>query len=479
MMRRAVPILVLSLALIAISGAAQALQLTTSADSLTVRTGESSTIDLTVLSTIDDIFVVSVLGEQPWMSIPVHIQTKASIPTRTSLTFSPYITTQPSIYKLELGLFSPLTGDNLRKNLTVIVRVAEVAVENIEVTGNLQPTGFGEVEVFVKNYEQVPADVVLEIKAGPGDLLSSRDTISLNVREFEAVKKSFGIPECRPAGDYFVTAELFSKGTKIFSAVNNFTIPTKFIPKVVRNITQAGLRSEFEITVSNIGNLAGIAEVSESILGSLFFSGSQPTRIEGGTYKWLLSIDPCQSRAIRFQIDYTPIAVVIFAIIALWYVFFRMRTVRITKKILQKAIIEKGMEFTVGVDIKTYVKLKDIEIHDFVPAIFEVRDTPGIKPIRRRTSAGTELIWRFAELPSREERVLDYKIIPLFSVSGVIKLPAATATFTHLGRRIDRNSAQASLGMQIIKRVEHAETAFADILKKLRSGLKKPQKTEE
>ena len=211
-----------------------------------------------------------------------------------------------------------------------------------------------------------------------------------------------------------------------------------------------------------------MAEVSENILGSLFFSGDKPTRIDGGTYKWILNVEPCQSRIVRFRIDYTPIAAILFIIAAIWFILFRMRTVKVSKKILQKAVIEKGTEFTVGVDIKTHVKLKDLEVRDFVPSIFEVRDTPGIKPIKRRTSAGTELIWRFAELPAKEERILDYKIVPLFSVTGVVKLPAATITFTHFGRRITRSSAKASLGLQIIRNVEKIGDSFGNVFKKFR-----------
>ena len=442
-------------------------------ESVTIHAGEFPTIDLTITSNIDDVFVVATKGERPWMSIPIHIQANRSRITTATLSFSPFLLTAPSIYKLELALESLLTGRRLERNLSIVVRIAEIAIEKIQTTGTLEPNGFGEVELSIKNYEDASTDLVLDTIVGPTDLLRETEGLSLLPRGFIVLTKNFSIPKCQKAGEYIASSEITSRGRRIFTATDNFTIGSKFIPVTRRNVTQSVLQSNVEITVENLGNIPGIVEITEDVLGSLFFSGDQPTRIENGTYKWILEVQPCQTRTISYQVDYSSIAAAIFILLAAWYIFFRLRTVKIRKVILQKSKIEKGFEFTVGIDIKSHTKLRDVEVRDFIPGIFDVKDTPGIRPIKRRTPAGTELIWRFNEIHRREERVLDYKIIPLFSMSGTVRLPAATVTFTHFGRRITRSSAKASLGMEMMKVMGEAGHKAGNAGKKLKDVFRK------
>jgi len=168
-------------------------------------------------------------------------------------------------------------------------------------------------------------------------------------------------------------------------------------------------------------------------------------------FTWNLALATCESRTIRYSVDYSPLLALILLVFALWYIFFRMRTVRLKKIILQKQTVEKGTEFTVGVDLKTYVKVKDVEVRDFVPALFDVKEVPGVKPVKHKTAAGTELIWRFAQLYPYEERVLSYKIVPNFSITGHVTLPRSSVSFGHFGRKISRKSDATTIGLHMMK----------------------------
>lgn len=434
-------------------GSANAFEMVLSTDTVTVHTGEVKSIELGIVSPADDVVIFASPIEQPWMSMPTHLVVNASQQATAQITFAPFDKTEPKIYSSHLALQSLKTGERRERNITIIVRSAQVAIEKIIIGGELEPTGFGQLDVYVKNYETTPADVVLNINAT--GFLTSSDNFTLAPGEFTVVKHGFTIPDCQPPGEYSIHADVQFKGTKVFSTDQTFVIPERFIPVTIKNETQSGFKTDTLVTVKNAGNTEGIADYTDQILGSLFFSGDKPARTDDG-FKWFLNMAACETRTIHYQIDYTPIPVGLFVIFALWYIFFRLRTVRVTKRILQRATIEKGIEFTVGIDVKSWINAKDIEIRDFVPSLFEVRDTPGIKPIRRKTEAGTELLWRFKSFTPHEERILDYKIIPLFSISGEVNLPRAAVSFGYIGRRMTKHSPSTKLGLNFVENVERA-----------------------
>jgi len=441
-------------------GAANAFEMVTSTDTIVVRTGETKSIDIGLVSAIDDILIVASPIEHPWMTVPTHIPIVANQSASMKITFSPFNSTEPKIYRFGLVLQSLKTRELSEKNLTIVVHSAQVAIEKVDVSGELEPNGWGQLDMYVKNYEQSPADVVL--KANVKGFLNYSERMTLAAGEFRIVKRGFVIPECQASGKYTASSELEFQGIRVFSADNDFTVVEKPVMTISKNETHSWLRTETVVTIRNIGNTNGVAEYSDQIFGSLFFSGDKPTRIDD-QYRWAINVDACQTKVIRYYIDYTIIPAVLFVILALWYVFLHLRTIRIKKMILQKAKIEKGMEFTIGIDVKSWVNAQNVEIRDFVPSLFEVRDTPGIKPIRRRTEAGTELIWRFKELRPYEERLVDYKIVPMFGVSGHVDLPRANVSFRYFAHTIVKRSHVTTLGFKMAEKVERAND-FVDWL---------------
>lgn len=456
--------------LVAFAGAASAFEMVLSTDSITVHTGETKTVELAVVSASDDVVIFATPIEQPWMSMPTHLFVNASQQVSALLTFSPYARTEPGTYKFLLALQSLKTSERRERNITIVVHSAQVAIEKMVISGALEPAGWGQLDIYLKNYENSSSDIALGVKTD--GFLNYTDNVTLDAGGFTIVKRGFAIPECQRAGEYAVRADVQFQGTQVFSAEQPFVIAEKFAPAITKNETGNIFRADTLVTIKNVGNIEGVAEYSDNILGALFFSGDKPTKTDGA-FNWTLNVGVCQTRTIRYQIDYTPIPVALFVIFGLWYIFFRLRTVRVTKRILQKARIEKGFEFTVGIDTKSWVNAKDVEIRDFVPSLFEVRDTPGIKPIKRRTEAGTELIWRFKDLRPYEERILDYKIIPLFGISGHVNLPRTVVSFRYLGRHITKSSPPTVLGLKLVEHVERAGDLADRLSSLLKTALKK------
>jgi len=456
--------------LAAFTASANAFEMVLSTDSLIVHTGETKTIDLAVVSAADDVIIFATPIEQPWMSMPTHIPVSASQQATAKLSFAPFDRTEPGAYKFLLALQSLKTGERRERNITITVSVAEVAIERIVIGGALEPNGYGQLDIHVKNYEEKTADIIVDVDAA--NFLKFTETLMLAPGEFKTIKRGFNIPECQASGEYIVHADVKSKNVDVFSVDQAFVIPEKFMQVTSINQTQSGFRSDTVVTIKNVGNIDGIAEYSEHILGVLFFAGDRPARTDDG-FRWFLNMDACETRTIHYQVDYTPIPVTLFVLFAIWYVFFRLRTIHVKKRILQKATIEKGLEFTVGIDVKSWITGKEVEIRDFVPSLFEVRDTPGIKPVKRKTEAGTELVWRFKSFVPYEERILDYRIVPLFGISGEIDLPRVVVSFNYLGRRITKRSPATKLGLKFTEHVKRAGDFFSGIGELVGKALKK------
>lgn len=456
--------LILSVALLAFfAGNAAAFTMSVSEHSVSVHTGEIKVVALTISSPIDDIIVFSVPIEQPWMSIPTHLPILANETKTTDITFSPLERTQPSIYKLDLLAEAIRAREKGEQNITISVRSSQVAVEKLDVSGSLEPSGWGQITLYIKNYENSSTTALLNLSVS--EFLNWSDELTLAPGEFKVIQRGFTIPECQRSGEYAVSANVYVQENHVFSANDKFVIPEKFIQTVGENVTTSGLSTKSVITIKNIGNIEGVAEYSQIIPGALFFTGDQPTSTDNA-FKWILNVGACQSRVVRYTVDYTIIPEALIVIFALWYVFFRLRTVRISKRILQKAKIEKGIEFTVGIDVKSWVNAKNVEIRDFVPSLFEVRNGSGIKPTLHKSEAGTELVWGFKEFGRHEERILDYKIVPMFEINGRVMLPKANVNFSHLHQRISKSSNVAHLGLHLVEPIENAGK-IADFLSKL------------
>jgi hypothetical protein len=457
--------------LLAFAGAASAFEVSIQPKQLTVRAGGNATFDLIIASGLNETLVVSPKGEQPWVTTPTTVEVLAGIPKVEIVHIQPYIWSKPKIYFVEYGLQSMETVEKKFTNLTVIIRVADINIEKVDIKGSLEPSGFGEASFFVKNLENATVTALLktavEDREGSLKLFSNEEALVMEPFEFRILRQRFELPECIPSGEYFLRSTLVSKDADVFYTEDPFAVPAKFATKTTRQEGGTGLRTDVSVTVKNVGNVPGTAEVKENVFGSLFFSGDTPSDTSDG-FRWDLALGTCESKTIRYSVDFSPLLAIILLAFALWYIFFRMRTLRLKKIVLQRQVVEKGVEFTIGVDLKTYVKVKDVEVRDFVPALFEVKEAPGIKPIRHKTTAGTELIWRFPMLYPYEERVLAYKIVPGFSVTGHVMLPRSSVSFSYFGRRILRKSDTTGIGLHLMKGAPDLDQSIKEGLGKVR-----------
>ncbi len=437
-------VLVMSLALLPV---VHAFDFKLSSDNVAVSAGDIASVEVLMSSNIDDFLVFSIDNMPSWATIPTNIPVLSSEPAKAAIYFAPYNSTKPTSYKMIVSLESLKTGQITSKNLTVIVKKSNIAIEDISASGDLTPNGNVTVTFYIKNYEnkRLGTEVSYKVTSPEGyNILSSSEILTFDSKEFKPVDKFLTIPECSKAGVYKVHADVIEGENVLYTIDDSFNVESKFSTDVQKVQKSDLLKTTTIITIKNTGNVPGKAVVSEDVWGSLFFSGDTPDS-SNETYRWSIPLDVCETKSVKYSIDYSPIPIALIAALALFYIIFRLRTVGMRKYIMQKKMVEKGEEFTVGIEFKSHSSINNVEIRDFIPSVFKVVDSG--KATRHTTESGTELIWKFSELKRGEERIVSYKIVPLFTVVGSVKLPRASISFKYLGKSTTKKTERVYLGI--------------------------------
>lgn len=418
----------------------------------------SKQIDITVKSDINDTFLINAVDIKPWMTLGTSSLT---VPAGGSEKFNFYVAPTKDLmlglHKITLNIESVSTGESIEKAIFVkLIKGETLEIEKIVVTGDLQPTGTVTAEIYIKNFKTTTVqDVAVSgsIKS-TFSLLDFSDVIDrIDPDQSFIIKKELILEKYAPPGTYYVEATLFDPALGPQSLRQDFTVAQRAIINEQKQKIPFGFGYTKIITITNDGNkMKEDYTVTDALsdFDSTFYFGDKPSSANGGMYYWkLFNMKPGDERTITYTINYLPLLLfIIFIIIAVWYLIFKLCTLRIKKYIMQKKIIEHGSEFTVGVNIKNSSgrAVKDIHIHDFVPSVFSVKDTPGVAPKKKKTGVGIELSWRIAELKHGEERIFSYKIIPVFGVTGVMRLPPAVVNFTRGKKRKKNSSWPAKIG---------------------------------
>ncbi len=427
-------------------------------ETIFVPIGTSRQVDFNIFSAKTEDISFTLLDTRPWISqSSPQVKVSGDSPGVVSLYITPFDSTQPSVYRFTL-LFESSTGEEQKKFVFVgIEKFDLVEVEKVEVSGNFKPNGQVKVVAFLKNYK---SNVVQDIKVtssinSPTSKLIEFDQFidDMDPGETKNVSYSFTLPKQSESGSYSANVRITADG------VTREKARTFLVIKEAQFTKEASQRPSIFgftrlTTVTNIGNTNDDAVVTEMLspIDSAFYSGPTPNLVKGSEFTWILSnIRPGESRTLEYKVDYSPLFLFIAVIIiATWIFLFKVRTVRIRKFMLEKKFIEEGEQFTVGVEIKnaTGRKLENAEVKDFVPSVFNIKEGEGPKPTKKKTAAGTELTWKLKDLHNNEERILSYKILPIFGVHGTLRLPQASAHFERGKKPVEIKSLYTTIGIE-------------------------------
>lgn len=457
-MKRVLPVIVIMLILL-FGGATHAFTLSFPEKTVNVPTVGSRDVIITLSSDSAETVAVNLIDSKTWTSLDENLV--RLVPGETKdvvLTVSPFQGTTIGLYKVTLIAESLATKQKVLKDIFINVYKGEVVdIEKIVVSGDTRPTGNVSITVFVKNYKTVPSNEVIisaVVSSSSRKVFDFTEVIdSINPDQKVSRTRQFVLERYADAGTYRIGATLLA-GNEIKEVTQTFTVAAKPVIITTEESTPLAFGFSKKITIRNDGNAeADTVTITNAIsaVESVFYSGNLPSKIEDGQYIWLVrGIAAGEVITIEYKIDYTSLFMFILAIIILgWVLFFKLRTVRIKKYIIQKKELEEGEEFTVGIEVRNASgrKKDEIVVRDFVPPVFDFKSAQTPEPTRKKTAAGIELTWKLKDVHHREERLVSYKIVPVFGVHGTIRLPRTSATFKQNKREMTNRSTFAVIGI--------------------------------
>jgi hypothetical protein len=451
--------------------AAEEVSLSLSTKILTVYTGETKSVDITIKNNqaVKDSFSISIFPPYRYGIIPSL--------ERYSLTLEPGESKTVKIYfeipecAEETSISFALTvkstkNENVSDSENLILEtIRKFGVCIHEVKLNKQALEPGEsliLDVSLKNPSENPSQPVsLHIS-----LLLDKEIVgkfddyieTIEGKSSKTISHIFPIGKYQAPGSYDVEILLKDKyGTIVSQKKLQFKVLTinaserlNYLP--LTKTTKYGILVQtIEITVKNEGNVpTGSLYISEAIptfMKVFFFPKKEPMMEEPKDnriiYTWAVpSLNPGESYTITYEIstwNAVLIAVVLVVIIA--YAFVSIFSVSIEKK--HKAIgpITKEREITIMLEVKNRSRneIRDVIVRDFVPGIATVIEKfDTLRPTLRKIANGTELVWKINSLAPGDERILTYRIKPIVDIVGTLKLPKAYLKFMDKKKEIKK-----------------------------------------
>jgi len=452
-------LLVIGFILLLMVGTSFAFSLNVPSRTISVPAGGAKEVQINITSQKVDDIVFSFSDSKTWVSMDIqHTVLNVSETKYMKVFISPPISIQLGLYRVGIIAESLTTDEKEERDLYINVERGErIYIEKITATGKLEPAGYVDIETYLKNYMKTTVqDIAMRmiVYSPKGEILDYGTTINkLDPMESKVVGKTIYFNKSADSGTYFIDVLITYLDEKE-TLEQTFTVVERSIMSTTHEKFSLLLGYGQTIKVRNDGNEIGNETVIEDISGfdAIFFSGDEPSKKIDGKYFWDFSdMEPAEERSITYQVDYSPLFLFILAVIvAWWYFFYKYRTLRIRKFIMQRKYIKEGEEFTVGIELHNGLgkKMKELTIRDFVPPIFKIKPGAGPAPKMKTTNIGTELIWKLSDLKRREDRILSYKITPMFGVHGVISLPSAYAEFTFNKMKAKNMSNITKLGVR-------------------------------
>ncbi|MBS3050779.1 MAG: hypothetical protein J4400_01385 [Candidatus Aenigmarchaeota archaeon] len=447
------------MAILLLSAPSFAFIVTVPDETINVAIGSSRQIDIRVDSGIPEDIQFTILDPKPWITQDTtRIRLNGDETKDLRIFVTPSADTQPSVYRISLLAESLISGETQKKFIFININKLDIVdVERVIISGNFTPTSQIVILTTIKNYKARTVQnirVTSSISAPSSKLIEFEQNIdSLDSGETKNFTYTFTLPPRSESGLYTILTMVSAEG-ETSEKTRTFTVlsQAQFAKESKKEPLVFGYKKS--TTVTNIGNSEDDALLTETLSGldAAFYSGEQPTTMKGSEFAWLLKdIKPGESRTMAFRVDYSPLFLFIIVIlIAGWVFFFKVRIIKVKKFILEKKFIEEGEEFTVGVEIanSTGKKVENATVKDFVPSVFEIKEGEGPKPARKKTAAGTELVWKIKDIHKNEERILSYKIMPVFGVHGRIRLPQASVSFHRGKKEMEIRSPYTSIGIE-------------------------------
>ncbi|RLJ09457.1 MAG: hypothetical protein DRP15_03715 [Candidatus Aenigmatarchaeota archaeon] len=291
-------------------------------------------------------------------------------------------------------------------------------------------------EVELQSTKKKNINVIFELRDSNGNLIDW-SPVYVTFAGKENISTTFVLSPYLLAGEYTVVA--YVEGTDLRTAKSFYIEPVHNVVEI-KEEKVSPLYKEVKITVRNDGNVLE-RNYTASYESSIDFMTGMLTKpqnciVSGDVLRCTKVIDeirPGEEKTITYRVDYWPTYMVylVMALIVIGLIgfsFFKATSPKIKKK-----RVKRGEDtHTIILEIKNPFRknLSNVIVRDWVSPLAKVihEEIDAVKPIIRRSEAGTELIWKLGNIKPKEERILTYKIKTL--IHGSLKMPKAYIRFT-------------------------------------------------
>ncbi len=235
-------------------------------------------------------------------------------------------------------------------------------------------------------------------------------------------------------GNYVITASIVDDiGDVLYTKTKTVNIEEKSELKQETAVKSDMLSREVTMNGANTGNKHDTIVLQSSGMSylALYSFAKQPDLIEDSagrkTFSWRCDLSPGEACTVSYRVEYWLLLVTIIAALGIVYVVYSI----VEQPEIKKSVIRvHEREHTVHITIRNRSRkpLHEVHVVDVIPEIVSVVPnsfSPSIKPTVKGKRGGHELVWIFAKLEPREERVITYRIRPLVMLMGNVRLPKA------------------------------------------------------
>jgi hypothetical protein len=272
-------------------------------------------------------------------------------------------------------------------------------------------------------------------------------------KETAIVSRTYTFSNYTKPGFYYVNVMMKDNFNNVVSTKTTSLRITSVENKIVttKNVKWGFFTQTVEITAKNEGNVPSksffVTETIPIFMKVFFIPKVEPTSQETiGTrvvYSWLVdSLNPGEEKTITYEISTWDALLILLALIAVViYSFQYIYKISVIKKHRYTGPLTKDREIVISLEVRNRTRhhLKDIFVRDFVPSIATVVERfDTLKPTLRKVTGGTEIVWKLDSLRPLEDRVVSYRVKPTMDIIGSLKLPRASIRYMDKNKQLKK-----------------------------------------
>lgn len=300
---------------------------------------------------------------------------------------------------------------------------------------DVEPVRIGELEVKKSGstlYITVPVDSLkrrdilfsFSVRESGGSVVAS-SSFSSQVEGSQNISGAIDLPSNLLAGNYTLYVEATTSGTTI-KKTQPFVLEPIHNVVQTRAETDTTLYKEITITVKNLGNIVEDNYMVTETTGANQLTGfvTAPNECarsgDGQSCSYVISgLAPGATAQVVYRIEFWPTLMQYFGATVVVLAVLGFTFVHKTRPGIRKRSVAHGEgKHSIILEIRNPFlhHLNNVVVRDFVHPVANVlhEEIESLKPVVRKTEAGTELIWKLGDMKPKETRFLKYGVRSVF-----------------------------------------------------------------